>query len=47
MYLLVFVKEFDVLKKVLSETYEKNLWKTSIFRRAAGGKKFFKGFPAV
>ena len=32
----------------LSETYEKKkkMGKTSIFRRAGGCKKFFKGFPA-
>ena len=41
-----FCKEIDVLKIQLSETFEKKLWKTSILRRAAGCKKFFKGFPA-
>ena len=41
-----FCEEIDVLKIKLSETFEKKLWKTSIFRRVAGYKKFFKGFNA-
>ena len=28
------------------KTFEKKLWKTSIYRRNSGFNKFFKGFPA-
>ena len=30
----------------MSETFEKKLWNTSIFRGVAGCTKFFKGLPA-
>ena len=36
----------NVLKIQLTKTYEKELSKTSIFRRVARCKKFVKGLPA-
>ena len=47
MHLLVFVRKLIFLKYSCQKTLKKKLCKTSIFRRVAGCKTFFKGFPAL
>ena len=37
-----FCSEIDIIEIQLLETFETKLWKTSIFRRVAGCKKFLK-----